>query len=397
MAGSLANKDEAEKCRDLAAKFLQQGEHGKAVRFFEKSLRLYPLPGVESLLDLAKRRQAGPGGGGSAPFSSANGNGSSGSSAGGADASPGVRRRPSATTSAPAPAAAAAAAGGGGGSGRAFTPEQERMVKQVLNSKAKGHYDVLGIEKGANDDQIKKAYRKLALRLHPDKNGAPQAHEAFQAIGTAFAVLSDADKRAHYDRYGDGDGPQGIGGGQGGGPFGRGHHYGAEVSPEDIFNMFFGQPPGARRRQGRGGMPSFNTRVYRAGGGVDRGGGGGNGQEGAMGMNLLPLLGAIVLMFLTLFGGEQQEAAFSLERTSAYKVPKTTTQEKGVVGGIDYFVAPKFRQKYATNAERLRRAKRKRRTMDSEAYDQLILEMETTPLPACEELAVKFSSHSTYN
>ncbi|CAN0534193.1 unnamed protein product, partial [Ectocarpus sp. 8 AP-2014] len=54
MAGSLANKDEAEKCRDLAAKFLQQGEHGKAVRFFEKSLRLYPLPGVESLLDLAK-------------------------------------------------------------------------------------------------------------------------------------------------------------------------------------------------------------------------------------------------------------------------------------------------------------------------------------------------------
>ncbi|CAM9340257.1 unnamed protein product [Ectocarpus sp. 12 AP-2014] len=144
-------------------------------------------------------------------------------------------------------------------------------------------------------------------------------------------------------------------------------------------------------------------------------------------MNFLPLLGAIVLMFLTLFGGEQQEAAFSLEKTSAYKVPKITTQEKGVVGGIDYFVAPKFRQKYATNAERLRRvevavteqhrtrlrfecnylrqknqarvaqAKRKRRTMDSEAYDQLILEMETTPLPACEELAVKFSSHSTYN
>ncbi|CAN0384858.1 unnamed protein product [Ectocarpus sp. 8 AP-2014] len=149
-------------------------------------------------------------------------------------------------------------------------------------------------------------------------------------------------------------------------------------------------------------------------------------------MNLLPLLGAIVLMFLTLFGGEQQEAAFSLEKTSAYKIPKTTTQEKGVVGGIDYFVAPKFRQKYATNGERLRRvevavteqhrtrlrfecnylrqknqarvaqasiqlAKRKRRTMGSEAYDQLILEMETTPLPACEELAVKFSSHSTYN
>ncbi|CAN0165018.1 unnamed protein product, partial [Laminaria digitata] len=49
MAASLANKDEAEKCRDLAKKFLQQGESGKAVRFFDKSLRLYPLPGVESM------------------------------------------------------------------------------------------------------------------------------------------------------------------------------------------------------------------------------------------------------------------------------------------------------------------------------------------------------------
>lgn len=56
MEGSLANKDEAEKCRDLAKRFLQQGEHDKAVRFFEKSLKLYPLPGVETLRDLAKVR-----------------------------------------------------------------------------------------------------------------------------------------------------------------------------------------------------------------------------------------------------------------------------------------------------------------------------------------------------
>lgn len=54
MEGSLANKEQAEKCRDMAKNFLQQGEHQKAVRFFEKSLRLYPLPGVESLRDVAK-------------------------------------------------------------------------------------------------------------------------------------------------------------------------------------------------------------------------------------------------------------------------------------------------------------------------------------------------------
>lgn len=54
MEGSLANKEQAEKCRDMAKKFLQQGEHQKAVRFFEKSLRLYPLPGVDTMRDLAK-------------------------------------------------------------------------------------------------------------------------------------------------------------------------------------------------------------------------------------------------------------------------------------------------------------------------------------------------------
>lgn len=54
MEASLANKGEAEKCRDMAKKFLQQGEHQKAVRFCEKSLRLYPLPGVETMKDLAK-------------------------------------------------------------------------------------------------------------------------------------------------------------------------------------------------------------------------------------------------------------------------------------------------------------------------------------------------------
>ena len=53
---SLANKDEAEKCRDMAKNFLARGERDKAVRFFEKSLRLYPLPGIETMIGLAKVR-----------------------------------------------------------------------------------------------------------------------------------------------------------------------------------------------------------------------------------------------------------------------------------------------------------------------------------------------------
>ena len=60
----------------------------------------------------------------------------------------------------------------------------------------------MGIAKTANDDEIKKAYRKLALKFHPDKNRAPQAKDAFQKISTAFACLSDERKRRIYDEHG---------------------------------------------------------------------------------------------------------------------------------------------------------------------------------------------------
>lgn len=66
------------------------------------------------------------------------------------------------------------------------------------------HYRVLQIPTEANEGQIKKAYRKLALKLHPDKNSAPHADEAFKAVGLAYATLSDPQKRHIYDRYGEG-------------------------------------------------------------------------------------------------------------------------------------------------------------------------------------------------
>lgn len=67
----------------------------------------------------------------------------------------------------------------------------------------KDYYKTLGIQSGANEDEIKKAYRKMALKFHPDKNKDPNAEEKFKEIAEAYEVLSDPKKRVIYDQYGE--------------------------------------------------------------------------------------------------------------------------------------------------------------------------------------------------
>eukprot|EP00049_Salpingoeca_infusionum_P000092 m.37106 g.37106 ORF g.37106 m.37106 type:complete len:407 (-) comp10069_c0_seq1:928-2148(-) len=112
---------------------------------------------------------------------------------------------------------------------RPFTPKQKQMVQKVLS--ASTLYERLSIEKTADATVIRRAYRKLALQLHPDKNGAPRAEEAFQAINRAHEVLSDDEKRKYYDMTGS----EAPNAGGGGGGF-RGH--GQQMHPEDIFAHF---------------------------------------------------------------------------------------------------------------------------------------------------------------
>ncbi|HEY3052350.1 MAG TPA: DnaJ domain-containing protein, partial [Thermoanaerobaculia bacterium] len=82
----------------------------------------------------------------------------------------------------------------------------------MATTEKRDYYEVLGIERAASLDEIKKAYRKLALKYHPDKNpGNTQAEEKFKEAAEAYGVLSDEEKRARYDRYGH-SGISGMGG-----------------------------------------------------------------------------------------------------------------------------------------------------------------------------------------
>lgn len=116
-----------------------------------------------------------------------------------------------------------------------YTEEQLRGVQRI--KKCRNYYDILGVSHNASDEELKKAYKKLALKFHPDKNCAPGATEAFKAIGNAFAVLSNPDKRLRYDEYGDEQVTFTV-------PRARSYHYykdfEADISPEELFNVFFG-------------------------------------------------------------------------------------------------------------------------------------------------------------
>jgi hypothetical protein len=188
----------------------------------------------------------------------------------------------------------------------------------MANTTSDNYYEVLGVSRSATDAQLKKAYRKLAIKWHPDKNpdNQEEAQKHFKNIGEAYEVLADAQTRAAYDNYGKaglGNGGSSSGGGGGtGGPGGGGFPGGgaggfpggfSHADPNDIFKQFFGgQDPfsvmfGAGGGGGKGGglgsmggMPGMSSGVFMMGGPMGgmqpmggMGGMGGRGGRGGLG------------------------------------------------------------------------------------------------------------------
>ncbi|KAL4631374.1 hypothetical protein GN956_G15016 [Arapaima gigas] len=208
-------REQADRLVEQAKACLRAGRRDRALHLLYEAQKLYPSSRARALIDVIERRSHEHGGQDR-------------------DASEEQQRnaRP-------------------GADGKAYTEEQLQGVLRI--KKCRDFYEILGVSRDAGEEDLKRAYRKLALRFHPDKNFAPGATEAFKAIGNAYAVLSNPEKRQQYDQYGEEEmaepsphaGPQ---------PRHRRNFYQefeSDISPEELFNIFFG-----------GRFPTGNIHVY---------------------------------------------------------------------------------------------------------------------------------------
>ncbi|XP_049883141.1 dnaJ homolog subfamily B member 12 isoform X2 [Pectinophora gossypiella] len=290
------NKDEADRCITIAQNAFSEGNNEKAEKFLLKAERLYPSARAKELL--TRVRAAGPTGAAPkrTPPSTPNGED--------------VRRRKTPAHQPPQ---------------REYTSDQIDAVRRI-NTKCKDYYEILGVAKDASDGDIKKAYKKLALQLHPDKNHAPGAAEAFKAIGNAAAILTDPDKRNQYDLRGKEPAQQHT------------HHqyyargFESDLTAEELFNMFFGAT---------GGGPTVYTRRRAR-----------EPEQREAHAGLVQLLPVLVLVLLSMMSGFFiSEPVFSLTPTAKHPVPRETNNLK-----VPYYVKENFHTDYQGSLRRLEMA-----------------------------------------
>lgn len=297
-----SNKDEALKCIGIAKEAIASGKKERALKFIKIAQRLNSDLSLNELLEACEKI------GSAAPSPSENGNYSDRAKGGTA----GIRAEVTANGA------------------RNYTDEHVQLITQVKRSK--DYYAILGVEKSCSMEEIKKAYRKLSLKVHPDKNKAPGAEEAFKKVSKAFKCLSEEDSRRHYDQVGLVDeyehSQQHVRRRR---QTGTSDFYDDNFDPDEIFRAFFGQ------------TNVFHTsHVFRTRGtGTQHRTDGGSPNFMVL-FQLLPILLIVLLAYLP-----TSEPDYSLQETSNYQISRTTEKY-----GVEFFVKhPDFDSRYPIGSE----------------------------------------------
>ncbi|XP_071723434.1 chaperone protein dnaJ 49 [Rutidosis leptorrhynchoides] len=219
-----------------------------------------------------------------------------------------------------------------------YTEEHVYLIKKI--NRNQDYYAVLGLEKKCSVEEIRKAYRKMSLKVHPDKNKAPGSEEAFKKVCKAFKCLSDQDSRRQYDQVGlvdefESDMQQNYR------PRRRRRRtthdfYEDDFDPDEIFRSFFGRSEMYRASHvyRSGGMGGFQREE------VPRGGGGG-------GSNLMILLQILPFLLIFLLASLPfPEPEYSLHKNLSYQVPKKTEKL-----GVDFYVKSSFDESFPLGSD----------------------------------------------
>ncbi|CAO2831977.1 unnamed protein product [Amaranthus hypochondriacus] len=297
------NKDEALKCIGIAKEAIASGNKQRALKFIKIAQRLNHTLSLDDLISSCEEMDSSVPG--SANGTDANMNDSGGSS--------------------PANTKTTAEVSDGE---RNYTQEHVNLIKEI--NKHKDYYAVLGVEKTCSVEEVRKAYRKLSLKVHPDKNKAPGAEEAFKKVSKAFKCLSEEDSRRHYDQTGFVD------------EFEYNQHHNVrrrrrrthndffddEFDPDEIFRSFFGQSDMFRtshvyRTRGMGTQPRTDVN--------------GGGPNLMVFLQLVPFLLILLLAYLPF-----SEPEYSLQKNYSYQFPRVTEKY-----GVEFFVkSPGFDRSY---------------------------------------------------
>lgn len=303
------NKDDALKCLRIGKEALEAGDRSRALKFVTKARRLDPTLPVDDLLSRIEQEPT-------------------------AQPDPNLDPNPAAPADQPSIRQRVPSAGSSSSSSSSvtYTEEQITIVRQI--KKKKDYYEILGVEKSCTEEDVKKAYRKLSLKVHPDKNKAPGAEEAFKAVSRAFQCLSNGESRKKYDLTGSEEPVYERRAARHGHAQGFNGFYEADFDADEIFRNFF-----------FGGMHPATTqyRTYSFGTGMGQR----NGDNGSGGFNIRMLIQLLpVLLILLMSYLPSSEPVYTLTRSYPYE-HKFTTQK-----GVNFYVKSlKFEQDYPSSSE----------------------------------------------